>query len=95
MTGPELPRPPDRSPRDPRDPSGFTDAERARARGILSRWLQAGGIVFLAVVALGLLPTVLGAVSPALGRAAAAGAWVVAPLLVVGLLVFAALRLRR
>ena len=92
MPGPELPRPPDR---DPRDPSGFDEKERARARGILSRRLQAGGIVFLVVVSLGLLPRVLGAVSPALGRAAGAAVWVVAPLLVVGLLVFAALRLRR
>lgn len=80
---------------DPRDPGGFDEAERARAVRTLSRRLQAGGLVFLAVVSLGLLPSVLSSVSPALGRSASIAAWIVAPLASLALLVFAALRLRR
>lgn len=86
---------PGRAPADPRDPGGFAEEERARAVRTLSRRLQAGGAVFLAVVALGLLPSVLSTVSPALGRAASVAAWVVAPLACLALLGFAALRLRR
>jgi hypothetical protein len=78
-----------------RTPGDIDEAERARATRTLVRRLQLGGIVFLAVVSLGLLPAALAAVSPALGRAASGAAWVVAPLLTVALLVFAALRLRR
>jgi hypothetical protein len=52
-------------------------------------------MVFLAVVSLGLLPAVLSTVWPALGRAATFAIWVVAPTIPIGLLVFAALRLRR
>lgn len=80
---------------DPRDPGGFGEEERARALRALSRRLQVGGGAFLVIVSLGLLPTVLSSVSPALGRAAAVAAWVVAPIVAVSLLVFAALRLRR
>lgn len=71
------------------------EAERARRARRVLFLLQAGGVVFLAVVALGLLPRILSAVSPALGRSAAEAVWIVAPLLGLGLLAFAALRLRR
>ena len=91
MTDPER----HRAPADPRDPSGFGEAERARAARTLARRLQAGGIAFLVVLALGMLPRILGAISPDLGRAATVAAWVGAPLVVLGLLAFAALRLRR
>lgn len=89
------PREPDRAPADPRDPGGFAEEERARAVRTLSRRLQAGGAVFLAVVSLGLLPAVLSSVSPGLGRAASVAAWIAAPAVGLALLVFAALRLRR
>jgi hypothetical protein len=86
---------PEGGPRPERTPGDLTEAERARGARTLVRRLQLGGIVFLAVVALGLLPTALGAVSPALGRAVAGAAWIVGPLLALALLAFAALRLRR
>ena len=86
------PRPGERPERTPDD---LDDEERARATRTLVTRLQLGGIVFLAVVVLGVLPATLSAVSPSLGRAAFGAAWVIAPLLAVGLLVFAALRLRR
>ncbi len=79
-----------------RDPwSELTAEERARARRTLVRRLQAGGIAFLAVVCLGLLPSALEAEWPALGRAAHVAVWFVAPAIPIALLVFAALRLRR
>jgi hypothetical protein len=82
--------------REGRDPAEeLSEAERGRALRKLSRLLQAGGMVFLAVVSLGLLPAVLSTVWPALGRAATFAIWVVAPTIPIGLLVFAALRLRR
>lgn len=90
-----MPPDPVRGERPERTPGDLDDAERARATRTLVTRLQVGGIVFLAVVLLGLLPPVLSAVSPALGRAASGAAWVIAPLLAVGLLAFAALRLRR
>ena len=80
---------------EPDPAAGLTDAERARAVRTLVRRLQAGGIAFLAVVCLGLLPAVLSTEWPALGRAATFAIWVVAPAIPIGLLVFAALRLRR
>ncbi len=89
MPDPERGSPPERTPGD------LTEAERARAARVLVTRLQLGGIVFLAVVALGLLPSALSAISPALGRAASGAAWVIGPLLTLALLVFAALRLRR
>ncbi len=80
----------------PRDPwAELTPEERARAKRTLLHRVLLGGIVFLAIVVLGLLPSALADVAPALGRAAAIAAWVVAPLLGAGLLVFALLRLRR
>lgn len=92
MTGdpPETRGAPDRDPA-----AGLTDEERARAIRTLVRRLQAGGIAFLAVVCLGLLPGVLSTEWPALGRVATFAIWVVAPALPIALLVFAALRLRR
>ncbi len=78
------------------DPAAeLTEEERARATRRLVHRLLAGGIVFLAVVVLGVLPAALSRMSPALGRAAAVAAWFVAPSLGLGLLVFALLRLRR
>ncbi len=79
-----------------RDPwSELTEEERRRATRTLVRRIQAGGLAFLAVVCLGLLPAVLSAEWPALGRAASVAVWFVAPAIPVALLVFAALRLRR
>jgi hypothetical protein len=93
-----VPDPDPRGPRrDPdRDPAeGLSDAERARLAGTLVRRLQWGGAAFLVVLSLGMLPKVLSTWWPALGRAAGLAIWIVAPALVVALLVFAALRLRR
>jgi hypothetical protein len=79
-----------------RDPAAeLTDEERARASRRLVHRLLAGGIAFLAVVCLGMLPAVLGREWPGLGRAASIAVWFVAPAIPVALLVFAALRLRR
>ncbi len=89
-----MPRPdPDRYARDPW--AELTDEERARAKRRFLHRLQAGGLAFLAVVVLGLLPAALSAASPALGRVAQVAVWFVAPAIPVGLLVFALLRLRR
>jgi hypothetical protein len=77
------------------DLSPEQEAERARRLRRFWALVQAGGIVFLAVIALGLLPTVLSAWFPALGARAAAAVWVIAPALPIVLLVVAALRLRR
>jgi hypothetical protein len=79
-----------------RDPAAdLTEEERARIRRTLARRLQAGGIVFLVVVSLGLVPSILARAWPSLGGPASVAAWLVAPAITVGLLVFAALRLRR
>lgn len=87
-----MPRPePDRYARDPW--GELTDEERARAKRTLLHRLQAGGLAFLAVVVLGLLPAALSG-SP-LGGFARVAVWFVAPAIPVGLLVFALLRLRR
>jgi hypothetical protein len=94
QAGPDPARPlpgiPDRDPFEE-----LTEEERARAKRTLLHRVLLGGIVFLTVVVLGLLPSALGDTSPALGRAASIAAWVVAPLLGAGLLVFALVRLRR
>lgn len=58
-------------------------------------WLQAGGLVLVAVLLLGVLPGLLARISPEAGRIVAAGRWIAAPVLVVCLLVIAVLRLRR
>ena len=86
----ETPGPPERDPR-----ADVTDEELARAKRRLVNRLQMGGIVFLAVVVLGMLPAALAPRWPALGRAIAVGGWIAAPVLGVALLVFAVLRLRR
>ncbi len=79
---------------DPRPPE-LDEEERRRVRRKLVAALQAGGIVFLAVAALGLVPRWLADSHPALAHAAAVAAWILAPLLGLALLVVAALRLRR
>lgn len=71
------------------------EAERARLRRRFSRWAQAGGLVFLGVVSLGLLPAILGSVHPAAGAQAALAVWIIAPAVPILLLVVAALRLPR
>ncbi len=79
-----------------RDPlEELTEEERSRATRTLVHRLQAGGIAFLAVVCLGFLPKVLSREWPALGHAANVAIWIVAPAIPLGLLVYAALRLRR
>lgn len=78
-----------------RTPADITEEERRRALRRLVRLLQVGGITFLVVVVLGLLPGVLGEASPELGALASKAIWVLAPVLPVALLVFAVLRLRR
>ncbi len=89
-----MPRPdPDRYARDPW--AELTDGERARAKRTLVQRLLLGGIVFLAVVVLGLLPAAISGVAPGLGRAASVAVWFIAPAIGAGLLVFALLRLRR
>jgi hypothetical protein len=90
------PSPP--GPRETPPPPGEDGAEgreRARRARRLSWLLQAGGIAFLAVVALGLLPTILSASSPVLGTRAAVAVLILAPAIPIALLAVAALRLRR
>ncbi len=85
--------------RDPVDPeledSPELEAERARRARRFWAYAQAGGIAFLAVVSLGLLPAVLSESYPAAGEQAALLVWIVAPAIPIGLLVVAALRLPR
>ena len=71
------------------------DAERARRLRRFSAWAQAGGIGFLAVVSLGLLPSIIAAAYPALGERAALAVWIAAPAIPIALLVVAAFRLPR
>ena len=77
------------------DESPEAAAERARRLRRVSRFLQAGGIAFLAVVSLGLLPTILSATFPAAGAKAAVAVWILAPAIPIALLVVAAIRLPR
>lgn len=76
---------------------GGAEAERERERRLrrISRYLQAGGITFLAVVSLGLLPTILAASFPAAGERATVVVWILAPAIPIVLLVVAAIRLPR
>lgn len=79
-----------------RDPAAeLTHEERARATRRLVHRLQVGGIAFLAVVFLGMLPSALSPRWPELGRVASVAAWFLAPAIGVTLLVFAVIRLRR
>ncbi len=80
-----------------REPAPTEEDERARARRLrwFSRFAQAGGIAFLAVVSLGLLPTIISASYPALGAKVAVAVWVLAPAVPIALLVVAAFRLPR
>jgi hypothetical protein len=71
------------------------DPERARRLRRIGGLLQAGGIVFLAVTALGLIPSIVGASFPALGARLSVLVWIVAPAIPIALLVVAAVRLRR
>ena len=64
------------------------------APGHAGRLLQLGGLVFLAVVSLGLLPRALRDSHPEAARAISVAAWFVAPALGIGLLLLSALRLR-
>jgi hypothetical protein len=85
--------------RDPLPP-GFEDspeleAERARRARRFWAYAQAGGITFLAVVSLGLLPSILSASYPAAGERAAILVWVLVPAIPIALLVVAAFRLPR
>jgi hypothetical protein len=78
-----------------RTPADITEEERKRALRRLVRLLQVGGITFLVVVVLGLLPGALEKVSPELAAFTSKAIWVLAPILPIVLLVFAARRLRR
>ena len=81
-----------------REPPGLEDPddeERRRRLARMLRWLQAGGIAFLAVIALGMLPRILDALSPGLGEAAVVPATLAAIAVPIVLLVVAALRLGR
>jgi hypothetical protein len=71
------------------------EAERARRLRRVWALVQAGAIVFLAVTSLGLVPTILSSFLPDLGPRAAVAVYVLAPAVPLGLLVVAALRLRR
>lgn len=71
------------------------DPDRPRRLRRLGMLLQAGGIVFLAVAALGLIPTIVSSSYPALGARLAVLVWIVAPAIPIALLVVAAFRLRR
>ncbi len=77
-----------------RGPVSRDEAERTRLRRI-STALQSGGIAFLAVTSLGLLPTILSSSFPGLGPKAAVVVWIVAPAIPIALLVVAVFRLRR
>jgi hypothetical protein len=87
---------PDRDPVDPQlEDSPELEAERARRARRFWAYAQAGGIAFLAVVSLGLLPAILSASYPAAGERAAVLVWIVTPAIPITLLVVAALRLPR
>ncbi len=86
----EAPRAPEHDPL-----AELTPEERARAKRRLLHRFQVSFIAFLVVVALGLVPAALSRGSPALAHAASVAVWIVAPLLPIGLVVFALLRMRR
>ncbi len=81
--------------RRPDEPPEISDEERARIRRAIGRRMLWGGIAFLAVVVLGMVPGIVNRVSPAAARVTAVAAWIVAPLIAIAVLVVAALKLRR
>jgi hypothetical protein len=76
------------------EPPGLEE-ERARRLARFSAWAQVGGLVFLAVVSLGLLPRVLSGAFPGLGEAAQVPVVLLAVAVPILLLVVAAFRLPR
>ena len=76
------------------DPEAL-DRERKRRLRRFLLWAQAGGLVFLAVATLGLLPRIIASALPAAGPTVAVAVWVIAPALSIALLVVAAFRMRR
>jgi hypothetical protein len=86
---------PEREPPPSFEDSPELEAERVRRVRRFSAYAQAGGLAFLAVVSLGLLPTILGASDPAAGARLAILVWVLGPAIPIGLLVVAAFRLPR
>ena len=80
---------------EPPDLDPALEEERARRVARFSRWAQAGGFVFLAVIALGMLPRVLAAVFPGLGDVAAVPVMLLAIAVPILLLIVAAFRLPR
>jgi hypothetical protein len=81
--------------RDPPDLDPEGEAERSRRARRFAAFAQAGGIAFLAVVSLGLLPTILAGSYPGLGEKAAVAVWIIAPAVPIALLVVAAFRFPR
>jgi hypothetical protein len=71
------------------------EEERRRRLRRFSAYAQAGLAAFLAVVSLGLLPTILSASYPAAGERTAVLVWVLTPAIPITLLVVAAFRLPR
>ncbi len=58
-------------------------------------WLQAGGLVLVVILLLGVLPALLAKDWPEAGRLVAAARWIAAPVLVLCLLAIAVQRFRR
>ena len=83
------------APGEPPELEAESDLERARRLRRFSAYVQAGGAGFLAVVSLGLLPTILASAYPAAGERLAVAVWVLAPAIPIALLVVAAFRLPR
>ncbi len=90
-----MPAPPERPVLESEPDSPELDAERTRRARRFAAYAQAGGLVFLAVVSLGLLPAILSASYPAAGEKAAVLVWILTPAIPIALLVVAALRLPR
>jgi hypothetical protein len=76
-------------------PPDLVDEERVRRVARWSAWAQAGGLVFLAVVAMGLLPQALSAAFPGVGDIAAVPLMMVAIAVPIFLLMVAAFKIPR
>jgi cytochrome bd-type quinol oxidase subunit 2 len=76
-------------------PPELDEEERARRAARFLAWAQAGGLVFLAVIAMGMLPRVLSEVFPGLGEIAAVPVMLVAIAVPIFLLMVAAFKLPR